>query len=1029
MIEALVRFSIRQRLFVTGGVLTLVGIGLWAYRTLPFEAFPDLTANSVSILAEAPGLAPQDVEQLVTFPIERSLLGLPRTEAVRSATKFGLAIVQVVFEDRVDPYFARQLVAERLSEVASALPEGATAVMGPVATAMGEVYQYVLVNRNPDLGLTELKTLQDFGIAPQLRVVQGVAEVNSWGGFTEQIHVVADPARLSGAGLSLLDLEAALAENNRAFGGTYVEARSERHVVRGEGRITGIEEIRSIPAAVRDGVPILVGDLASVEQGALPRQGAVTHNGLGEVVSGMVIMRKGENAQRVIAAVEARMEEIQRTLPPGVEVLAFYDQGRLVEQTTHTIQKNLLLGGTLVIILLWGFLRNIAASILVAVVIPLSMLWAFTAMRWWGFSANLMSLGALDFGLLVDGSVVMVENIMRRAGEEHEDEGPPAEAEKRAVARLTASALEVARPVVFGIAIIMVVYLPIFALQGTERRMFVPMAFTVVAALLGSLVLALTFIPAASRTFLLRAREVHTPGFDRFRDQYRSFLAGTMERPGRLALAAAAAVVVSLASVPRLGSEFMPRLDEGSVLVQALRLPSTSLDQGVAFSSEIERALVGLPEVVEVVSKLGRPDLATEAMGTYESDTYVILTDRKEWRRGGKDALLAAMDSALSTVPGIEYAFTQPIQMRLDEAESGITTDVGVRIFGSDPDRLAELADRVEAVLARVPGAAEVRVSAAARMSELRVIPDRQALARTGLSVAGLGHQVETALGANVATELVDGPRRVEVVVRVPGGNARDPRAMADLPIGLPSGGLAPLGSLATLVRTDAPEAFAHEGGRRMVVVGANVRGRDVGSFVAEAGERLEAAVPLPEGYALEWGGQFTHQRTAMRRLAILGPLSILGIFLLLFSAFGKIRQAVLILLNVPFALVGGIAALWLGGLNLSTSALIGFIAVFGIAVLNGVVMVSYMNQLRARGLRLREAVLDGAATRLRPVLMTALAASFGFIPMALSRSPGAELQRPLATVVIGGILTATFLTLLVLPSLYHRMEERLGGA
>lgn len=1019
MIERVIGFAIRGRAFVAGGAATLLGLGIWALATIPFEAFPDLTANSVSVITEAPGLAPQEVEQLVTFPIERSLLGLPDAEVVRSTTKFGLAITQVIFKDRVDVYFARQLVGQRLADAQRLLPAGATPVLGPVSTAMGEIYQYVLVSRSPTWNPTALKTLQDYTLAPQLRTVPGVAEVNSWGGNTEQYQVVIDPRRLAEASLSLSDVEAALAAANSNFGGAYTENRGERFVLHGLGRLTGMDDIRQVPVATRGGVPLRVGDLGTVTSGALPRQGAVTRDGTGEVVAGMVIMRKGENAQRVIRDVKARIAVLEASLPPGVALVPFYDQAELVGRTTHTIQKNLLLGGTLVIVLLWLFLRNMAASLIVAAVIPLSMLWAFVAMKWFGFSANLMSLGALDFGLLVDGSVVVVENVMRRS-DRTADAGTVAE-------RIRQAAVEVGRPVVFGIAIIIAVYLPLFALEGTERKMFVPMAFTVVAAVLGSLVMALTVVPAAARTFLANAHEPHSERFERFKAGYRGILEHTLAHRRAVIGALVLLVVGAVYSGTRLGREFMPRLDEGAVLVQTRRLPSTSLAEGIKASLGIERALHAMPEVTTVVTKLGRPDLATEAMGSYESDTYVMLKERKEWRPGGKDALVAAMDSALAEIPGVSLAFTQPIQMRLDEAESGITTDVGVKIIGDDAERLAGLARRVEAVVRRVPGAADVKAVAAARVKQLEIGLDRAAMARYGVSSEATGREVERAMGASTATLVVDGARRVPVAVRAPAAGTIDPDLMGTLPIPTATGGRVPLSAVARISQVEAPEAFAHEGGQRMVVVGANIRGRDVGGFVEDASARLARQVPLPEGYRYEWGGQYQHQQTALRRLAILGPIAILAIYLLLFSAFRTVRHAGLIMSNVPFALVGGIGALWLTGLNLSLSASVGFIALFGIAVLNGVVMVSYVNELRYEGESLREAVLHGAATRLRPVLMTALVAGFGFVPMAISNSPGSELQRPLATVVIGGLVTSTLLTLLVLPTLYVTMEEWLG--
>ena len=1013
MIRQLVTFAIRKRVFVFGAAATLLGLGLWALSTIPFEAFPDITANSVSVITEAPGLAGQEVEQLVTFPIERALLGLPDAQAVRSTTKFGLVITQVVFRDRVDPYFARQLVSQRLGDVGRQLPPGVTPVLGPISTAMGEVYQYVLTSTSPEWDLMSLKTLQDYTLAPALRTVDGVVEVNSWGGRIEQFQVELDPRRLSQASLTLGDVERALASDNSNFGGTYTESRDERFIVHGVGRLTGLDDIGRVTVATRDGVPIRLGDLGTVVRGSMPRQGAVTYNAGGEVVSGMVIMRKGANAQDVIARIKARVAVLVPTLPPGVQLVPFYDQTELVGRTTHTIQKNLLLGGALVVVLLWVFLRNIAASLIVAIVIPFSMLWAFVMMRWFGYSANLMSLGALDFGLLVDGSVVIIENIMRRSGEP----GGPGE-------RIRKATVEVGRPVVFGIAIIIAVYLPIFALEGTERKMFVPMAFTVVAAILGSLLIALTLVPALARVFLQNAKEPHSPRFEQFRGFYRVFLARTLRHPGLIIGALAVLFVMAIVGATRLGREFMPRLDEGSVLVQSRRLPSTALGQGTDYSVAIERALLALPEVQSAVSKLGRPDLATEAMGTYESDTYVGLRDRSEWRPGGKDALLRAMDSALSEIPGLTFAFTQPIQMRLDEAETGITTDVGVKVIGSNPDTLALLAARVERVLVTVRGAAEVRATAASRVKQVRVILDREMMARYGVGSGTVGAEVERALGASIATAVVDGPRRIGVAVRMPDATRIDPALFRQLPVPVAGGAVVPLGTLASVELAESPEAYAHEGGQRLVVVGANIRGRDVVGFVEDAMSRLGSEVPLPSGYRYEWGGQYTHQRTALQRLAVLVPLAILAIYLLLFAAFQRVRQAALVLANVPFALVGGVTALWITGLNLSLSASIGFIALFGIAVLNGVVMVSSINDLRAHGAELADATLDGAASRIRPVLMTALVAGFGFVPMAISRSPGAEIQRPLATVVIGGLLTSTLLTLLVLPVLYVTVER-----
>ncbi len=1020
IIDRLITWSVRARRLVLVGVAVLLSLGIWAFSTIPFEAFPDLTANSVSVITEAEGLAPQEVEQLVTFPIERALLGLPDAEVVRSTTKFGLSIVQVVFADRVDQWFARQVVAQRLADVGGQLPPDVVPTLGPPSTAMGEVFQYVLTSSTPEWDATSLKTLQDYTIAPQLRIVAGVAEVNSWGGFTERIEVVADPARLAMAGLTLGDIEMALREGNVNFGGAAIESRQERFIVRGLGRVPRAADLAEVLVASRDGAPIRVGDLATIERGALPRQGAVSADGRGEVVSGMVIMRKGENAQQVMKRIAERVTAVEASLPPGVALVPFYDQTELVKRTTKTIEKNLFLGGVLVVAVLWLFLRNTAAALIVALVIPLSMLWAFIAMRIFGFSANLMSLGALDFGLLVDGSVVLVENVMRRAHGKPDPEGAPE--------RIRAAAVEVGRPIVFGIGIIIAVYLPIFALGGAERRMFVPMAFTVMAALLGSLVLALTVVPAAARTFLSKAVEPEWPAFERFRERYERLVASTIPRVSSITGVGVLMTIVAVFAMSRLGSEFMPRLDEGNVLVQATRLPSTSLAQGVEYSSRIERALGAIPEVRTVVSKLGRPDLATEAMGTYESDTYVILAPKGEWREGGKAAIIAAMDSAMAGIPGIEVAFTQPIQMRLDEAESGITTDIGIQIFGSDPDTLAALAGRIEAVLVGIDGAGDVRAMAAARVKQLQVTLDRPRMAALGLTSGDVGGEVERALGASDAGTLVDGARRVPIAVRLPGAATLDPEQFGAVQIARHGGGTVSLSALATLEVIEAPEAFAHEGGLRMVVVGANIRGRDVGSFVTEAQAAIAAQVPLPSGYLTEWGGQYRHQQTAVARLRLLVPAAILVIFGLLVAAFGTVRHALLILLNVPFALVGGVAVLWIAGLNLSLSAAVGFIALFGIAVLNGVVLISSINDLVQGGMPLDRALIEGAGSRLRPVLMTASVAGLGFVPMALSTSAGAELQKPLATVVIGGLITSTLLTLVVLPTLYGAVERWAGG-
>ena len=1020
--NALLRFTLHHRRTVLGVVLAIAAAGLLALTRVPFDAFPDLTGTRVEVIATAPGMAPEDVERLVTYPIESSLMGLQGAQGVRSISKFGLSITTVSFPDDMDIYFARTLVQQRLGDAAGLLPEGAEASMGPVSTPMGELYQYTVTSDS--LSLTELKTLHDYVIRPRLRTVPGVSEVNSWGGFTEQIQVVVDPVRLAARRLTLGDVHDALQRNNMSFGGSYLEQGGERYTLRGLGRVETPAQIGDIVVATRNGVGVTVSDVGTVTSGALPRQGAVTQDGEGEVVSGMVLKLKGADSRRVIAAVKARMADIEAGLPGHVRITPFYDQTELVARTTHTIVKNLLEGGLLVIAVLFLFLRNFRASLIVASVIPLSMLIAFIGMYLFGYSANLMSLGALDFGLMVDASVVMVENFIRRL-EEHDVSD-----------RLTVfrhAAVEVARPVLFGIAIIVAVYIPIFTLDGMEGRMFVPMAFTVICAVLGSLLLALTYVPAVSALALRHAAEQRSRVQDVIESRYRRLLDGVLAHVAPVVGVAALGVVVALWSMTHIGTEFMPKLDEGAILVNTRRLPSVSLGDATRLSLAAERIVRRFPEVVTVVTKEGRPDLATEAMGLFEGDMYVILKPRDQWTTAhDREGLVAAMDSALRVVPGLDIAFTQPLAMRLDEAESGIRTDLGVKVVGPDLEQNRRLAEQIREVIATVPGNADLSVEVSDGVGEIAMQVRRAELSRYGLSVATVRDAVERAMGAQVATELVDGPRRIGVAVRYPDDQRRDAEALRRIVVRAPAGELVPLGSVVDFTPGSGAEVIGHEDAQRRTLVLSNVRGRDLGSFVREVRERIAAGVELPPAVFLEWGGQYENQQRAMSRLRLVVPAALALIFILLFAAFRSTTQAGLVLLNVPFALVGGIAVLWMRGLNLSLSASIGFIALFGIAVLNGVVLVSHINALRDSGTPLDEAVRSGSVDRLRPVIMTALVASLGFVPMALSTSPGSEVQRPLATVVIGGLVTSTILTLLVLPALYRalgRWEERRAAA
>ena len=1012
--QKLIEFSLRNRLFVIGGVLTIVGLGLFALMRVPFDAFPDLTGTRVEVITVAPGMAPEDVERLVTYPLESSLMGIQGADQVRSVSKFGLSLITVPFPDKMDIYFARTLVQQRLNDAKGSLPAGVEATLGPVSTPMGELYQYVVTSDS--LTLTELKTLQEYTIRPRLRTVPGVSEVNTWGGYTEQIQVEVDPTRLTARRLTIDDVHRALADNNMSFGGSYLETGGERYTLRCLGRVDRARDIEQIVIASANGMPVRVADVAEVKIGALPRQGAVTKDGAGEVVSGMVLKLKGADSRRVIKAVRERMEEIRAAIPAHVEITPFYDQTDLVGRTTRTLAKNLIEGGLLVIAVLFLFLRNVRASLIVASVIPLSMLIAFGGMFFFGYSANLMSLGALDFGLIVDASVVMVENFVRRL--EH-----GRESERFTLFR--SAAVEVGRPILFGIAIIVAVYIPIFTLDGMEGRMFKPMAFTVVTAVLGSLLLALTYIPSISGWLLHHHEEKPSPFFESLNRGYANGLEWILARGFQIVGVSVVLVAIAVASLGWIGTEFMPKLNEGSILITSRRLPSISLDEATRLSQQAERIIRKFPEVVTVVTKEGRPDLATEAMGLFEGDMYVILKPQDEWTTAkDQDGLVTVFDSVLAVIPGLEISFTQPLQMRLDEAESGIKTDLGIKVVSNNIEQNQRLAAQMLSIISTIPGNADAAVEVSEGSGQIAIRIKRDVLAQYGLSVADVQRPVELAMGSQVASELVDGPRRIGMVVRYPDAQRNDISALSQLTIRTPSGAMVPLTAVAELVSTTGPELIGHEDGQRRALVLSNVRGRDLGSFVQEVRTRIAREVQLPAGTFLEWGGQYENQQRAMGRLTIVVPAALLLIYLLLFASFRSITQSFLVLTNVPFALVGGIAVLWLRGLNLNLSASIGFIALFGIAVLNGVVLVSHMNALRAGGLPLGLAVRRGAADRLRPVLMTALVASLGFVPMALSHSPGSEVQRPLASVVIGGLITSTILTLFVLPTLYLALEK-----
>ncbi len=1022
MIETIIAAALRFRIAVVALVLLLIAAGSWSLSGLNYDAFPDLTPNQVQVITLAPGLSPNEVENLVSYPMETAMMGLPRTAGVRSISKAGISVVTISYDDDVDTYFARAQVQQRMQDAVASLPVGTQPTLGPPATPMGEVFQYLVEATDPTQpqSLMALKTLQEYTIKPMLRTVAGVADVNSWGGMVQQFHVLADPSKLAGYDLTLKDLESALSANNGNFGAGYIESQGERFTVRGLGRLGDTTDIGNVVVATRKGgVPVHIADVAHVEIGPMPREGAVSRDGTGETLSGMIVMLKGANGREVVTAVEKRLLDIAPLLPPGVVIRPFYNQGEVVDRTTSTVFRNLLEGGLLVTLILFVFLRNLRASLITASVIPLALLFAFVFMKHYGYSANLMSLGALDFGLIVDASVVMVENFVRQLGHA----GRTTTDERRTIIRR--AAFEVGRPIVFGVCIIIAVYIPIYTLQGLEGRMFIPMAFTVCVAVLGSLLIALTYVPMVASFVLTRVEETPARWFEALRGRYERALAWALTHRAAVVGSSAIVLAIALGSVPFLGTEFMPKLDEGSMLIETRRLPSTSLPQGMSIAKEVEKTLMTFPEVKSIVTKMGRPELATETMGLYAGDVYVMFKPRSEWKTTSASALIVKMDSALHQIPGIDYNFTAPMAMRLDEAISGVRTELGIKVFGDSLPILQEKAAEIRDIVAKIPGAADVSVDVSAGAMQVELALRRDALARYGLNIADVREAVQAGIGGVTATEVIDGRKRFPVVVRLAEAYRGTPAAIGRLLLTAPGGEKVVLSQVADVRVVEGPELINHEDGERMVVVQSNVRGRDLGGFAAEVQREVGRRVTMPQGYLVTYGGQFENQQRAMKRLTLIVPLVLLLIVALLYGSFGNARQALLVMLNVPFALVGGIAALWLRSLNLNLSASVGFIALFGVAVLNGVVLVAYINQLREQNVPLSDAVHDGAVTRLRPVLMTALVAGVGFIPMAVSTSAGSEVQRPLATVVIGGLMTSTLLTLIVLPVVYAWLEER----
>ena len=1025
MINGLIRFAVSQRLLVLLMVLIMTGAGLYSLVNLPIDAVPDVTNVQVQVLTAAPSLAPLEIERQITFPVEVAMSGLPDLVEIRSVSKFGLSAVTVVFDDSVDTYFARQLVLERLSQAREQIPENIGAPeMGPISTGLGEIYQYQLKG-TPGSGYdaTSLRTIQDWNVRRQLLGVPGVTEVNSFGGFEKQYQVRVDPAKIQSYGLSLRDVLEAVTRNNANVGGAYIEHGSEQYLLRGIGLVESPEDIANIIVKTgKEGVPVYVRDVGDVVTGATVRQGAVTADGQGEIVAGIAMMLKGENSRTVVDSIKERVEKIKTTLPKGVELIPFYDRTELVNRTIWTVTKNLIEGAVLVVIVLILLLGNWRGSLLVATVIPLSMLFAAICMRIFGVSGNLMSLGSLDFGLIVDGAVIVVENTVRRRAEaQHAGSHEPPER------TILEACLEVGRPVVFAVAIITIVYLPILSLTGIEGKMFKPMALTVVFALIGALILSLTYVPAAM-TFILRGRVAEKESFFiRYAKRwYAPALDFVMRRRLPTLAVVTAIVLASFALFPFLGAEFIPRLEEGSLAIQMQQLPSVSLSHSVVAATEVEKVLRSFPEVTKVISKTGRAEVATDPMSVDLSDIYVELKPPSQWTTAHtREELVEKMSQALEDkAPGAVYSFSQPIELRVAELISGVRSDIAIKLFGDDLDTLKQKADEIARVVGKVRGAEDVKVEATSGLPQLQIKPDRAAIARYGINVEDVNDLIESIIAGKEAGMVYEGEQRFNLVVRLNEDASRDMETIKNLLVSAPSGARVPLSHLAEIKLVEGPAQISREDTRRRIGVEVNVRGRDIKSFVQEAQVNIARDAQLPPGYYITWGGQFENLQRATQRLMIVVPLALFLIFVLLFTTFNSVKQAILIYTSIPLAVVGGVLALWMRGLPFSISAGVGFIALFGVAVLDGVVMVSYINQLRDQGRSVDQAVREGAEARLRPILMTALVASLGFVPMAIATSAGAEVQRPLATVVIGGLLVSTVLKLLVLPMLYGWFER-----
>lgn len=1033
MIDALLRFSIARRWLVMFLVILVAALGAWNYQRLPIDAVPDITNVQVQINTQASGYSPLEIEQRITFLVETAIAGLPQVEYTRSLSRYGLSQVTVVFEDGTDIYFARNLISERLQQAKSQMPSGIEPQMGPIATGLGEIFLYTVhadpQSRQPNgepYDATALRTLQDWVIRPQLRQVPGVTEVNTIGGYEKQFHITPNPARMLAFGLSFGDLVNALEKNNSNVGAGYIEKNGEQYLIRSPGQVADIPAIEAIIVAHRERVPIVVRDVAEVGFGKQLRTGAATRDGA-ETVLGTAVMLIGDNSSTVSRAVAAKLVEINKTLPQGVAADAVYDRTVLVEKTIATVQKNLLEGAILVVVVLLLMLGNVRAALLTAMVIPLSMLMLMTSMVESRVSANLMSLGALDFGLIVDGAVIIVENCLLRLAQRQHHLGRILNFDERFQTVFTATR-EVFTPSLISVLVVILVNLPILALTGVEGKMFKPMALAVIMALLAALVLSLTFVPAAVAVFM-RGHITEKESFivRGAKRAYAPVLAFALRMRLPIIAVALALVFVSGWLASRMGSEFIPSLDEGDLAVQALRIPGTSLTQSLEMQHQLERAVMTLPEVKTVFARVGTAEVATDPMPPNISDGYVMLKDRQDWPDPDKPKALLVEEvlAKLSSAPGNAYELSQPIQLRFNELISGVRSDLGIKVYGDELTQLLKSGNEIAAVLGGIQGAQGIKVEQVAGLPMLSVEANRSALYRYGLNVADVQDVLAAATGGEEAGQVFEGDQRFAVVVRLPEDLRSDLNTLQRLPVPLPDGGYVPLGEVASLTLAPGPNQVSRENGKRRLVVTANVRGRDLGGFVADVQQEIGQQVKLPPGYWLDYGGTFEQLQSASQRLTLLVPVTLVLIFALLMMTFGSAKDAALVFSGVPFALTGGVIALLLRDIPLSITAGVGFITLSGVAVLTGVMMVSAFRDGLARGLDVDAAIREGAMLRLRPILMVALVAALGFLPMALNTGTGAEVQRPLATVVIGGIISATLLTLLVLPGLY-RMGHRL---